>query len=61
MGVNAKVEMKELEEINQTLKELCTIFDKKLEDDRRHEENMKELDAAIAQMKANHAKLRFLQ
>lgn len=53
--------MKELEEINQTLKELCMLFDNKVEDDRRHEENMKELDVAIAQMKANHAKLRFLQ
>lgn len=37
-----KFEMKELEEISQTLKELCIIFDKKIEDDKCHEENMKE-------------------
>lgn len=53
--------MKELEEIRITLKELCAIFDKKLEDDKRHEKNMKELDVAIAQMKANHERLRSLQ
>lgn len=52
--------MKELEEINQTLKELCMLFDNKVEDDRRHEENMKELDVAIAQMKANHKKVKSL-
>lgn len=56
-----KFEMKELEEINQTLKELCMLFDNKVEDDRRHEDSLKELDVAIAQMEANHAKLRPLQ
>lgn len=53
--------MKELEEINQTLKELCTLLTNKAKDDRSHEENMKEIDVAIAQIKANHEKIRFLQ
>lgn len=52
--------MKELAEINQTIIELCSIFDKKIKDDRLHEANMKEIDEAINQIKANHAKIKNL-
>lgn len=52
--------MKELNEINQTLKELCFIFDKKIEDDKQFEENMKEIDEFINRIKANHEKIKKL-
>lgn len=52
--------MKELNEINQTLKDLCFIFDKKIEDDKRFEERMKELDESINRIKSNHEQIKKL-
>lgn len=44
--------MEELNEINQTLRELCTLLAAKTEEDDRHEQSLRELDEAMESIRA---------
>ena len=44
--------MEELNEINQTLRELCTLLAAKAEEDDRHEQSLRELDEAVEGIRA---------
>lgn len=50
--------MEELNEINQTLCDLCTLFARKADEDARFEESLKELDALMESIRTNREKNR---
>lgn len=50
--------MEELNEINQTLCELCNLFARKADEDARFEQSLKELDDLMKSIRTNREKIK---